>query len=236
MVPGPGWSSSPNRECGGLRERHLAARDGLGGRVRELVGGAKDAAAPRFQFNNADIRSAVENSLFAEASRGSSGPARAAGERRGALRARLRRTGWGRSGRRGNDPRLFLFLLPAAAVYLWLVLWPTVQAFRYSVTDWDGLSATFNEVGLNNYQRLLGGDSVHPGGRQFVQVQVHVRGRARTDDPVADSREPCSATQRRISCCARCTFSDSAVVGVRGVQLNVRLRPHLRIGQHLPGH
>ena len=93
-------------------------------------------------------------------SRVSPAPAAADGKTQTPLRSRLRRSGWGRSGRRGNDPRLFLFLLPAAAVYLWLVLWPTVQAFRYSVTDWDGLSATFNEVGLNNYQRLLGGDSV----------------------------------------------------------------------------
>jgi raffinose/stachyose/melibiose transport system permease protein len=72
------------------------------------------------------------------------------------VRAKRRR----RAGRRHNDPRLFLFLLPAAVVYLWLVLWPTAQAFRYSLTDWDGLSATFNEVGLTNYQRLFGGDSV----------------------------------------------------------------------------
>lgn len=64
-----------------------------------------------------------------------------------------------RSGRR-NDPRLALFIAPAAAVYAWLVLWPTVQAFRFSVTDWDGLSAGFDEVGLANYHRLLGNDSV----------------------------------------------------------------------------
>ncbi len=61
---------------------------------------------------------------------------------------------------RRNDPRLTLFILPAALVYLWLVIWPTVQAFRFSVTDWDGLSATFNEIGLDNYRRLIGNDSV----------------------------------------------------------------------------
>lgn len=53
-----------------------------------------------------------------------------------------------------------LFTLPAAALYAWLVLWPTVQAVRYSVTDWDGLSPTFNEVGLANYRRLAGNDAV----------------------------------------------------------------------------
>lgn len=49
---------------------------------------------------------------------------------------------------------------PAAVVYGWLVLWPTAQAVRYSVTDWDGLSATFAELGLANDVRLAGNDTV----------------------------------------------------------------------------
>lgn len=72
---------------------------------------------------------------------------------------RARRAGRRRSSRR-NDPRLLLFVLPAAVVYIWLVLWPTLQAFQYSVTDWDGLSATYATVGLDNYDRLFGGDTV----------------------------------------------------------------------------
>lgn len=64
-----------------------------------------------------------------------------------------------RSSRR-NDPRLLLFLLPAGVIYAWLVLWPTLQAVQYSVTDWDGLSATYADVGLGNYDRLFGGDTV----------------------------------------------------------------------------
>lgn len=58
------------------------------------------------------------------------------------------------------DLTIVAFLLPAAVIYLWFVLWPTVQAFQYSLTDWDGLSAEFNSVGLGNYQNLLGNDSV----------------------------------------------------------------------------
>lgn len=45
-------------------------------------------------------------------------------------------------------------------VYVWFVLWPTVQAFQYSTTDWDGLSADFSWVGLENYRTLITGDSV----------------------------------------------------------------------------
>lgn len=52
------------------------------------------------------------------------------------------------------------FTLPAGLIYAWLVLWPTLQAVRYSVTDWDGLSPTYSEVGLANYTRLLTNDTV----------------------------------------------------------------------------
>ncbi|GAA1490160.1 carbohydrate ABC transporter permease [Brachybacterium sacelli] len=45
-------------------------------------------------------------------------------------------------------------------VYVWFVLWPTVQAFQFSITDWDGLSADFSWVGLENYRTLITGDSV----------------------------------------------------------------------------
>jgi raffinose/stachyose/melibiose transport system permease protein len=76
-----------------------------------------------------------------------------------AVATRARRTGRRRSSRR-NDPRLLLFVLPAAVLYLWLVLWPTVQAVQYSLTDWDGLSVAYENLGLANYDRLFGGDTV----------------------------------------------------------------------------
>lgn len=50
--------------------------------------------------------------------------------------------------------------MPAAVIYLWFVLWPTLQAFQYSLTDWDGLSASFDWVGLENYEKLATGDSI----------------------------------------------------------------------------
>ena len=45
-------------------------------------------------------------------------------------------------------------------IYLWFVLWPTLQAFQFSLTDWNGLSADFDWVGLDNYQGLATNDSV----------------------------------------------------------------------------
>ncbi len=52
------------------------------------------------------------------------------------------------------------FAVPAGALYLWLVAVPAVQALRYSVTDWDGMSATFSWVGLDNYRRLIADDPI----------------------------------------------------------------------------
>jgi raffinose/stachyose/melibiose transport system permease protein len=48
------------------------------------------------------------------------------------------------------------FLLPAAAVYIGLVLMPVVQAVYYSVFRWNGLGPLQNFTGLANYGRALG--------------------------------------------------------------------------------
>src|SRR5690606_17648228 len=48
-----------------------------------------------------------------------------------------------------------LFLLPALALYALFVLFPIVQAARFSFYDWNGLEAMDQFVGLANYQRAL---------------------------------------------------------------------------------
>jgi len=62
--------------------------------------------------------------------------------------------------RRRVDPVLVGLLVPAGVLYLWFVLWPTLQAVQYSLTDWDGLSASFSWVGLDNVENLATNDSV----------------------------------------------------------------------------
>lgn len=49
-----------------------------------------------------------------------------------------------------------LFLLPALALYTLFVLFPIVQAARYSLFDWNGLEAMDQFVGLANFERALG--------------------------------------------------------------------------------
>ncbi|NDL56830.1 carbohydrate ABC transporter permease [Phytoactinopolyspora mesophila] len=47
------------------------------------------------------------------------------------------------------------FLAAPLLFYAVFVLWPYLQAFRVSMTDWGGLSAERNFVGLDNFVRLL---------------------------------------------------------------------------------
>lgn len=48
------------------------------------------------------------------------------------------------------------FLLPAAALYIGLVLLPVAQAFYYSFFRWNGLGPLEQFTGLANYARILG--------------------------------------------------------------------------------
>jgi N-acetylglucosamine transport system permease protein len=50
------------------------------------------------------------------------------------------------------------FLLVPVALYVIFVIWPYIQTFGYSLTDWKGQSQTFRFVGLDNYHTLLQDD------------------------------------------------------------------------------
>jgi raffinose/stachyose/melibiose transport system permease protein len=49
----------------------------------------------------------------------------------------------------------WLFALPAIAVYAVFLVYPALTSVFFSLTDWDGLSATYNIVGLQNYLTML---------------------------------------------------------------------------------
>lgn len=59
------------------------------------------------------------------------------------------------SGLRRGTGRLWLFLVPAAAFYVFVVLWPSIQGAGFAFTDWDGLSSQRNFVGLDNFVQLM---------------------------------------------------------------------------------
>lgn len=56
-------------------------------------------------------------------------------------------------------PFVIGFLIVPVALYGALVIWPYLQTFGYSLTDWTGESQQMHFVGLGNYRRLLS-DSV----------------------------------------------------------------------------
>ena len=51
--------------------------------------------------------------------------------------------------------RLWVFLVPAAALYVFVVVWPSIQGAGLAFTDWDGLSDVKNFIGLENFQRII---------------------------------------------------------------------------------
>ncbi len=68
-------------------------------------------------------------------------------------------TAVGSRSRTGRNRRAWsvagLFMLPALALYALFVLFPIVQAARFSLYDWNGLEALDQFIGLANFQRAL---------------------------------------------------------------------------------
>lgn len=48
-----------------------------------------------------------------------------------------------------------LFLLPAALLIVAFFLYPVLRSFQYSLTDWDGVSGSYQFVGLKNFETVL---------------------------------------------------------------------------------
>ena len=80
-----------------------------------------------------------------------------------------------------------LFMLPALALYAVFVLFPIVQAARYSLYDWNGLEPLTDFVGLANFTRALSRSGV-PGRGEPQRVHR---------DPVAGRPDPVRARASR---------------------------------------
>lgn len=75
-----------------------------------------------------------------------------------AARAEIRPTQRRHRASRRTPIAYFLFTAPALVIYIVFFVIPTLQTFQYSFTDWDGYSADFEVVGLDNFSRAIGGD------------------------------------------------------------------------------
>ncbi|WP_371575949.1 carbohydrate ABC transporter permease [Streptomyces sp. NBC_01314] len=60
--------------------------------------------------------------------------------------------------RKGQNRFVAGFLLAPVALYVTFVIWPYIQTFGYSLTDWKGQSQTFSFIGLDNYTALFQDD------------------------------------------------------------------------------
>lgn len=71
--------------------------------------------------------------------------------------APTRRAGRGRAPRRRKQLRAvpFYFVIPAAALYAFVVLWPSIQGVGFAFTDWDGLSPHMNFVGFQQFVKVF---------------------------------------------------------------------------------
>ena len=51
--------------------------------------------------------------------------------------------------------RMYYFLIPALAFFLIFWIYPVLQLFYYSITDFNGINYDFDFVGMKNYARVL---------------------------------------------------------------------------------
>ena len=58
--------------------------------------------------------------------------------------------------RRRRRSSLWLFVLPAAVPYIFVVLIPSFQGVGFAFTDWDGLNPNWSFTGLVNFERIFG--------------------------------------------------------------------------------
>ena len=54
----------------------------------------------------------------------------------------------------------WVFALPALLVYIAFLVYPAFSSLFFSLTDWDGLSPSYNIVGLDNYTAMVSDDVV----------------------------------------------------------------------------
>lgn len=54
-----------------------------------------------------------------------------------------------------RNRRMNIFYIPALLLILFFVLWPLIEAFRISFTQWNGYSQNYKYIGLKNYLKLF---------------------------------------------------------------------------------
>jgi raffinose/stachyose/melibiose transport system permease protein len=92
--------------------------------------------------------------------------------RRGHRVARSSRGGRDLLGRRSRAP--WWFLVPALALYAFVVLVPSVRGAILAFTDWNGISPTWEWIGLENFARLWDTDIARESVVRTVVIAVSI--------------------------------------------------------------
>ena len=72
----------------------------------------------------------------------------------------------------GHAATIVLFMSPALIVYILFVLYPIAQATWYSLYSWNGLGALGDNVGFDNYRRILTDGVFHTAIRHNLIILV----------------------------------------------------------------
>jgi raffinose/stachyose/melibiose transport system permease protein len=83
----------------------------------------------------------------------------------------LRRAGSMASGFRSST---WWFVLPALALYAFIVLVPTIRGSFYAFTDWDGLNPVQQWVGLDNFRAILHDGAARGAIKHTVAIAVAI--------------------------------------------------------------
>ena len=66
------------------------------------------------------------------------------------------------------------FVLPALALYVFVVLWPSARGAGLAFTDWDGLNPVKHFVGLDNFRQMWADPAARGALRQTLIIAVAI--------------------------------------------------------------
>lgn len=67
----------------------------------------------------------------------------------------MKKRAWQGSYRLKRELSYISLYIPALVLFVVFLIWPLIQAIYVSMTDWNGISSTFNFIGLDNYRTFI---------------------------------------------------------------------------------
>lgn len=123
--------------------------------------------------------------------------------------------------------------MPGIALYLALFIYPTVTGFYYSLTDWDGLSPSYQFVGADNYANVAKDIIFRKSIVNNIKFMVAV---VIVQTVVSLLLALQLSKQKKVNVALRSLFcSYYFVIGIRWIYLDICIRPVTRSIEWLAG-